>query len=785
MPLSKYRDKRDFKATREPYGKISKQKKALRFVMQKHGARHLHYDLRLEIGGVLKSWAVPKGPSLDPNVKRLAVQVEDHPLEYSKFEGNIPHGEYGAGAVIIWDKGTWQTDDNAKSLEKGALTFTLKGKKLKGKWKLIQIKKDPKNWLLIKVKDEYAVSEKEYSILEEDKSVISNKSLFEVKDEPLPKVIHPQLATLVDKAPIGKEWLHEIKFDGYRLLCFIEDKIKFITRGQQDWTSKFEKLASQMRKLKELQGTVLDGEVVALDQNNHFNFQMLQNALHHDKKIHLVYYVFDLIYYKGKDISHLELLERKKILKKILAKLNSNAVRYSDHVIGKGQQTYKNACQMSLEGIMSKNIHSEYDQKRSKNWLKVKCTHRQEFVVGGVTKPKGSRGHFGSLLLGYYDENKDLHYCGHVGTGFDNNSLKDIFLLLNKHTTAKSPFVQPPIENNLLTWLRPKIVIEVEFLEWTSDGMLRHPSFKGIREDKAPSKAFKEEKEALPFPLSHPDKVLYPKTNRTKLDIATYYDNIAEWILPYIINRPLTVLRCPKGVGDKCFYQRHSNPSNKAADKKGGAHVIEQTGIEKYLYIKNKKGLLNLVQMDVLEMHPWGARVDKIERPDWVIFDLDPGEEVAWKNVIKAAFRVKEELEKLDLTSFVKTTGGKGLHIVIPLQRRYSWEDVFHFSKVFAQFFVAKYPTEYIDVMTKSKRKNKIFIDYLRNHRGATAIAPYSTRANAMEATIATPLSWAELTPKIKSDYYTLENLPKRLNSLKKDPWEDFFEIKQKLPRVK
>lgn len=808
MPLKKYHEKRDFKKTTEPFGKEKKSKKPI-FVIQKHEARRLHYDFRLEMEGVLKSWAVPKGPSLDPSVKRLAVHVEDHPIDYAKFEGVIPAKQYGAGPVMIWDNGTWINEDNKKKYEDGVLTFLLQGKKLKGEWKLIQIKSDPKNWLLIKVKDKYAKASDDYDILDEDKSVVSKRTLVEIKDKKkinenvdnllnktqkvnrLPEFIQPQLATLVDKAPNGNDWLHELKFDGYRLLCFIDKDIRFLTRRNNDWTESFPTLKREIKKLKNLKGTILDGEVVALDEKNRFSFQMLQNALHEDATIPLYYYVFDMLYYQGHELLHLSLLERKNLLEKVLESLDSHFILYSDHIIGQGLEVYKKACSLFLEGIISKNIHSIYVQCRSKNWLKVKCSQRQEFVVGGFTKPRGSREGFGSLLLGYFDEAQHLQYCGHVGTGFNQASLREIWTLLKKHVRESSPFANKLREPHLLSWTEPKIVVEIEFLEWTSDNILRHPSFKGLREDKAACQVKKEEatkvndskKTQKQIILSHPDKILYPEEGITKLEVAQYYETVKDWIMPYLAYRPLTLIRCPQGVSKKCFYQRHLKGHNKSKDL-FGIEIKDKTNPEQYIYIKNERGLLQLVQMNVLEFHPWGGKVDNIEKPDWMIFDLDPDSDVSWKEVVQSAFLLKEELEYYDILSFVKTTGGKGLHVVVPLRRRYTWENIVHFSKIFVQYLVAKYPDQYIDVMSKAKRRHKIFIDYLRNHRGATAVGPYSTRVKEM-VTVATPLSWDELTPKITSDYFTIHNLPQRLERLKKDPWQHFFELKQKLPRLK
>ena len=661
----------------------------------------------------------------------------------------------------------------------------MEGEKLKGKWKLIKFKDEPKNWLLIKAKDDEACSETDFSITESEPwSVLSGRTMDEIAKghstikTTLPTIFNPQLATLIDKAPEGKEWLHEIKFDGYRLLSIIDEKITLMTRGQKDWTYQFPDLTKALKKLQ-LTGTILDGEVVVLDEKNRSNFQLLQNTLH-EKHHPIIYYVFDIIYYKGKDLSKIELLERKKLLKKILPQTQNGIIRFSDYIIGSGKEVFEQACELGLEGIVSKNIHSLYVQKREKNWLKIKCTHRQEFVVGGLTKPTGTRGYFGSLLLGYYTPDHHFHYCGHVGTGFTERDLKEINTSLSQYKSKRSPFDKVPVERNLLYWVKPLMVVEVEFTEWTQDGYLRHPSFKGVRKDMVAPKNVKTQHS---FALTHPDKILYATDSITKQHVAQFYENISEWILPYIVHRPLTIVRCPQGVMEPSFFQRHLQKADKSIEGLYSVSIATKSGIKEYIYIKDLTGLMALVQKDVLEIHTWGARMDKIENPDLITFDLDPGEGIAWKTIVKAALRIKEELEQLGLTAFVKTTGGKGLHVVIPILQQYTWDDVMLFSKTFAKYLMIKYPSEYIDTMSKSKRENKIFIDYFRNQRGSTAIAAYSTRAKE-HAPIATPLSWEELGPNLKSDHYTIHNLEKRLSHLKVDPWDDFFTLQQKLPTL-
>ena len=520
MSLQKYRKKRNFKHSTEPYGSIKKNNQLI-YVIQKHAASHLHYDLRLELKGVLKSWAIPKGPSIDSSIKRLAVHVEDHPIEYAQFEGIIPKGEYGGGTVMLWDRGTWISEDTDVSFayKKGHLRFLLKGKKLKGAWNLVQIKNNPKNWLLIKVKDKYARSEKKYDITKaKPNSVVSRRSLqgitkkFQIdtpekskvfknqkkdklskaKKKTMPRSFYPELATLVEKPPSGNEWLHEVKFDGYRLLCFIKDKkIKFLTRNQKDWTEKFKELQLEINKLN-LKSAILDGEVIAINKKKQSDFQLLSNSISKKGKSTLSYVIFDLIYYQGKDLTHCALEDRKKLLRKLIP-LNNKKLIFSSHIDGNdGDIFFKKACKKGLEGIISKKKDSPYISGRNRNWLKIKCSKRQEFLVIGFTPGNGSRHHFASLLLAVYGNKNTLLYCGKVGTGFNENSLKNIRKLLNKYKTNKIPFKVLPPALGPVTWVLPRVIVEVEFTEWTRAGVLRHPSFKGLRKDKRPNEIIKE-----------------------------------------------------------------------------------------------------------------------------------------------------------------------------------------------------------------------------------------------------------------------------------------------------
>lgn len=839
MKLSLYKKKRDFSKTPEPKGKVSSQYKHL-FVIQKHDASHLHYDFRIELNGVLLSWAVPKGPCLDPTVKRLAMHVEDHPVEYGHFEGIIPEGEYGAGVVMLWDKGIWvPLDDNpTEAYRKGHLHFELQAAKLKGRWNLFNLKRpDNKSWFLVKAKDKYAQSLSKYDItIEKPNSVLTHQPLDEIEEHykkiwtsnglvkdpkkkkkikikqritylqnikincpksAMPSEIFPQLATLVDQPPSGTEWLHEIKFDGYRMLAFKTGmSVRLISRNNRDWTNYFPNVVEAIKTLP-IKHLILDGEVVLLDKEQRSNFQLLQNAIGAPKKKPFVYFIFDLIYFNQYNLMPLPLLERKNILHQLLGS-NNPSLRYSDHIIGSGDKVFKSACELGLEGIISKFINSHYAEKRTKSWLKIKCVKRQEFVIGGYLPGKRSRQYFGSLFLGYYDDKGALHFCGNVGTGFNEASLKAVYEALQKNIMTTNPFNIKPPGITKATWVKPILVAEIEFSDWTSEGILRHPSFKGLRFDKNAKSIQREVKTALekvekiksekkpklttqkiqlPFKLTHPNKILYPENKITKLDVALYYDQIQEWILPYLVNRPLTLLRCPESYKE-CFYQKHI--SKGMSESLFGIKIREHHKLEECIYIKDRDGLMALVQMGTLEMHPWGSRVDQVEYPDMITIDLDPADDVPWKQVVATAKLIREHLSRFKLKSFVKTTGGKGLHVVIPIEPEYDWELVKKFAHVFVKFLVANYPGEYVSEMTKSKRKGKIYIDYLRNLRGATAVCAYSTRARP-GAPIAVPLSWDELTRKREDTFYTMGTITKRLNTLKKDPWKDFFKIKQSL----
>jgi bifunctional non-homologous end joining protein LigD len=878
LPLQEYRRKRHFNRTAEPAGKKRKSAHSgWRFVIQKHAASHLHYDFRLEHDGVLKSWAVPHGPSLDPSQRRLAVQVEDHPLEYGKFEGTIPAGEYGGGSVLLWDTGTWSSEqDVSQALRSGKLKFQLEGEKLTGGWNLVRMQKKAgekrENWLLIKERDESAQPLSKIDILEErPESVVSGRTIGEIgatsdktwhshaaggKKErstrqkttrqksaggngkpqtasnppagarrvSFPKPIDPQLATLVDHAPAGDEWVHEIKLDGYRILTYLDrGKAILRTRKHNDWTRRFPELAESVAELSARQG-VLDGEVVALLANGASDFQALQTALSEQRTSQLVYYVFDLLYLDGFDLRPLPLEERKSRLAELLTGAPHARIRYSEHLEGDGDQIIAKSCQLGLEGIVSKRRHGAYVSGRGDSWLKTKCAQRQEFVIGGFTDSASSRKGLGALLVGYFDKQGDLIYSGKVGTGFSALTEQDVRERLKAREQAKKSFSNVVKDEHKSTthWIKPELVAEVKYSNWTEAGQLRQPVFQGLREDKPAREVVLErpaakegkkrperqpirqrtaerrkktpahshsptisltgsqERELEGMRLTHPDRVLYPDVGLTKKDLVTYYAEVSEWMLPHVIDRPLSLVRCPEGQTGQCFYQKHASAGTPEALKQ--VMIREKNKEQPYLMIQNLAGLLSLVQMGVLEVHPWGSSVEDVEKPDRLIFDFDPDPSVPWPDVIAAAKDLKARLTDLGLESFAKTSGGKGLHLVIPIQRRYEWPEAKRFCKAIATQFATDFPKRFTANMSKAERHGKIFVDYLRNDRGATAVAPYSTRSRP-GAPVATPLQWSEVKASIRSDHFHVGNVPHRLQTMKGDPWEEMASVRQSLTR--
>ncbi|EMG36295.1 ATP-dependent DNA ligase LigD polymerase module,ATP-dependent DNA ligase LigD phosphoesterase module [Desulfocurvibacter africanus PCS] len=910
--LSEYWRKRDFSRTPEPSGRGPEPESGRRFVIHKHKARRLHYDLRLELDGVLLSWAVPRGPSLDPGQKRLAVRVEDHPVEYGSFEGVIPQGEYGGGTVMLWDRGVWEPEgDPHEGLRQGKLHFRLRGEKLSGGWILAHMsgKRAKQNdWLLIKVRDEQANPRLDIET-DRPESAVTGRTLAQIASSadrvwsgagerasgtesrrdvrdreqteaeaegvtigtldgdvrariagnvgpappaaveyadtqplpppaqrqarpetltkknktaesprtpslpdfaampgarpgPMPEQIRPQLATLVDAPPAGEQWLHEIKFDGYRLLLIIDNgKARLMTRGGQDWTHRFPELARAAGGLP-LRRALLDGEAVVLDERGRPDFQALQNVLKGLSGGTLAMYLFDMPYAEGQDLSGCALIERKEALRSVLGSIGQtpSPLRFSDHIVGKGKLVLENACQMGLEGIVSKRADAHYEPRRAPTWLKSKCGQRQEVVVAGWTDPKGQRTGFGALLVGVHDRQGRLIYAGKVGTGYDTQVLGDLSGRLAGLATDDAAFADTHRVGSLadVHWVRPELVAEVDFAGWTRDGIMRHPSFKGLREDKPPTEVVRENpmepkadklmrKQSVPaktgrtkgsVKLTHPRKVLVPYTGLTKAGLADYYREVAGFMLPHVVGRPLSLVRCPGGLDEGCFFQRH--PAGGVPHGVQGVQVSEKGHERTWLSVSDLDGLLALVQLGVLEIHCWGARNEDLERPDRLVFDLDPGEDVEPASVTAAVLELREFLEGLGLTGFAKATGGKGFHIVLPLQRKPGWQELREFARAVAEELAVRKPGEFVSVAGKARRSGRIYIDWLRNARGASSIAPYSTRARP-GAPVAVPLTWEELTAGFEPNSFDVQAVRSRVASLQADPWEGFFGLRQGL----
>jgi bifunctional non-homologous end joining protein LigD len=804
MSLKKYHSKRHFKHTPEPSGKKSASSKNI-FVIQKHAASHLHYDFRLAIHGVLKSWAVPKGPCLDPTVKRLAVEVEDHPLAYANFEGTIPKGQYGGGEVIVWDKGHWQSDEDLeKAYQHGSMHFILNGEKLHGEWKLIRMKTEATNpqWLLIKGEDKYSKKLSDYDITrEKPQSVISKKKINEISKKKIspqikkfPANFKPELAYLSKSLPTNNEWIYEEKYDGYRILSFINDKqIRLISRNGHDWTKKFPTIVSELKKIK-IQSAILDGEIVVLDKQKKSNFQLLQNAFKEENDKKCQYFIFDLPFYQGKDLSPLSLIERKELLKKIILKKKTRLIHFSPYYTKNATQFFDKCCKSGREGIIAKHKDSSYRQKRTHEWLKIKCHQGQEFVVVGFTDPEGKRKYFGSLLLGYYDHNKKLVYCGHVGTGFNHDSLQELHEKLSKLHQPRPSLSLPKQGKSLRKshWVKPIMVVEIKFTGWTNDGLLRHPSYQGLRKDKKSTEVRREiptkkilikktdsqPKKSIIKQLTHPDKILFPNAEISKYALAEYYVKVEKNLLAHIKSRLLTLLRCPDPNKKKCFFQK-----NWMAGMPEGINKVKiniKSKMVEYINIKTKTGLVSAAQLSILELHPWSSKLKKIDFPDQIIFDLDPDISISWEKLVKAALLVRDTLSNLELKSYVKLTGGKGLHIVVPITANKHFDAVKEFARLVAEKLATHFPHLFTAHMSKKERIGKIFIDYLRNEEGATAIAPFSPRANEA-ATIAVPIAWEKLKSIGSSQAYSIKTIDKYFRDYPQNPWKDFFTVDQSI----
>lgn len=940
--LDTYLRKRRFDETPEPSGRRSaatgrssssttrrssraKTKHVGAFVIQEHHARRLHYDFRLELDGTLKSWAVPKGPSLDPAVKRLAVHVEDHPVEYGTFEGEIPPGNYGAGSVVVWDRGTWVPEGDIDALEAyraGKLKFRLDGEKLHGGWALVRSHMrgtgDKEQWLLIKERDDDARDEADYDVIAEcpgsvlsahrdtasarasskhtakntaaDKAAKANTrtrvskqpaakapsettrraaakstskpkshatadanatastapaprskrstsvakparpdivstrdtaSLLELAEHPaiehavkakLPDTLKPQLATLADAPPTSGEWTYEIKFDGYRVLARIDGRgakrrAHLFTRAGNDWTDKFGKLPDAFAQL-DVESAWIDGEAVVLDANGVPSFQALQNAFDASRPQDIVVYVFDIPFLNGYDLRKVPLVQRRAILHALIEESAPAHLRFSDAFDVDAESLLKSACDMSLEGVIGKRIDSPYTSTRSPNWIKLKCRRRQEFVIGGYTEPAGSRAAFGALLLGVYDEHGDLQYAGRVGTGFDAKRLRDLKSQLDRRERKTMPFASHPVERSRtpVHWVAPDLVAECEFAEWTQERIVRQASFISLRTDKpakqivrespkppaqtAPRKATMtqttrtssksgrdEPTEVAGVRITHPDRIIDPSSKATKLDLVEYYASVADAMLPELVDRPIAIVRAPEDIGGELFFQKHSQ---KLAMPGVTQHPKLDPGHPALMSIDNAKALIGVAQMGTVEIHTWNARADVIEKPDRVIFDLDPDPSLGWDRMIEAAQLTHTLLDELGIVSFCKTSGGKGLHIVVPLTRRAGWDDVKAFAQAVSEHMAATFPDRFSAKMGPQNRKKKIFIDYLRNNRGSTTVATFSARARPGLG-VSVPIAWDALGDTTAGDQWNIFNVHERLSRLKTDPWADFERSRQSL----
>lgn len=868
--LGTYRKKRDFSKTAEPTGKariVSSLHR--RFVIQKHDATRLHYDLRLEFDGVFKSWAVTRGPSLDPREKRLAVEVEDHPLDYGDFEGTIPKGQYGGGTVEIWDRGYWLANDPAKGFAKGDLKFALLGEKLKGEWVLVRMKHDRNggkrtNWLLIKHRDEYAKSGDAYHVLDDDKSVASGRSMAQIAEgegnapapfvmnkriagaaavwdsnkgsaadlrarqsrpaiannskrvpkniattkvsareraikTDMPDFIPPELCKLTSRPPSADGWLHEIKFDGYRVQLRVEDgDVSLKTRTGLDWTDKFPTIAKAATRLSD---AIIDGEIVALSKTGGPDFSALQAALSEERTDDLIFFAFDLLFAGGDDLRQLPLLERKSRLRNILnerTKAKRSPIRYVEHFNAGGEAILESASKAGLEGIISKKFNSTYRSGRSDSWLKAKCRPGQEVVIGGW---KTTAGKFRSLMVGMH-KGGHLVYAGIVGTGYGAGTVKRIMPALKAAAASKSPFSgkgAPPGGKDV-HWVRPELVAEIEYAGWTGDGMVRQASFKGLRKDKPAHEVETETPRAiknarlnsgatqrssrraasaavgvLGVIITKPDKALWPDAGDrvpvTKRDLAAYFEAVGEWLLPHIVGRPCSILRAPDGINGTTFFQRHVIP--------GMSNKLEEVRVsddrKPYLQVGSIEGLIAIAQTAGLELHPWNCAPGRVDVPGRLVFDLDPAPGVNFADVIVAAKEMRERLGAMGLTGFCKSTGGKGLHVVTPLsgvaRDAVTWNDAKAFARNVCVQMTADSPQRYLVNMSKNQRTGKIFLDYLRNDRKSTAVAPLSPRARP-GATVSMPLAWSQVKAGLDSKRFTVRTAPALLK--RGNAWEGY-----------
>lgn len=843
MALERYREKRNFESTPEPAGAKRVVKGPHRFYIQKHAASHLHYDLRIEMEGVLKSWAVPKGPSLNPSVKRLAMMVEDHPLEYGTFEGIIPKGNYGAGTVMLWDEGTLsvpgvtgrkETETALKRmLHEGNIKLNFQGRKIKGEFALVKTKRESgkgNEWLLIKKKDEH--SGKLEDITNADKSIRTNRTLEEIKqaegadkavwyspavkdinllgapEKQMPSDIKPMMATLVDEPFSSDDWVFEIKWDGYRAIAEVNyNDVSLYSRNNKPFNDDYPEIVAELVKLG-IQA-VFDGELVVLDESGHAGFQLIQNYKRTGKG-YLAYYIFDILYFNGHDLTGLTLLQRKSILYQVLQG-QSGRVRYNDHVSGIGTEFFERAAEKGIEGIIAKREESVYQTgRRSKDWLKIKSVQRQEAVICGFTEPKGSRKKFGALILGLY-EGDQLKYIGHAGGGFNEESLEEVYKKLEKIKLSDSPFAARPKTNMPVVWVKPSLVCEVKFQEWTSEGIMRQPIFLGLREDKS-AKEVHQEKPDVPakesslisegkglrktqrpsvsktgkikspktvlsdgenqkqqevildginLKFTNLDKVLWPKEGYTKRDLIEYYDKIAEYILPYLQDRPESLRRNPNGIEKHSFFQKdmpETTPEWVQTEKIYSESVDKEIN---YLVCNSKPALLYLANLGCIELNPWSSRIMKLDFPDYTVIDIDP-KDASFEQVIEVALAVKEVTDRAGIKSYPKTSGSRGIHVYIPLGAKYTYDHGKDFAHLIATLTHELVPDLTTLVRTPSKRERPIYLDYLQNRKGQTLAAPYCLRPKP-GATVSTPLEWKELKAGLHPSQFTIHTIFERL----------------------
>jgi bifunctional non-homologous end joining protein LigD len=832
LDIATYNRKRDFSKTKEPKGRTAK-RKGDSFVVQKHEASRLHWDFRLELDGVLKSWAVPKGPSLDPDDKRLAMRTEDHPLDYGTFEGTIPKGEYGGGTVMLWDQGRWIPDprkDPSKTIEEGHLHFTLEGERMKGEWVLFRLSPRPgekgQPWMLKKVTDEFADPDDGEALVDNCvTSVTTGRTMAEIASgsdvwksnrggqkggrakkkasAAPPPFQEPQLATLVDDVPPGDGWIHEYKYDGYRLLISTgEDAATAWTRNGLDWSDKFRSLVKAASRLPP--GCLIDGEAVAIGDDGKPSFQLLQSTLKEQRGANLVFYAFDLLVDRGRDIKKLPNLERKARLAALLEG-TPPPILYGDHVVGRGEEMFHAVCEQHGEGIISKKADAPYKGVRTRNWLKIKCIRRQEFVIVGWSESDKRRG-FRSLLLGLKERGK-LAYAGKVGTGFNGALIEELMERMAPLETEKAPLEVPRADRKGAHWLKPKLVAEIAFAEFTDDGILRHPSFVGMREDKPakdvvrevpqhtkdlalrakPAKAAKPRKSGahktaadFGIEISSSDRVIFPELGLTKGELADYYATIEPLIMVDAADRPVTLIRYPAGRTGESFFQKHDKGTFGPRVKQ--IPIEEKDGhFEDYLYFDDIQGLLACVQMGTIEFHGWGSKVDKVEYPDRLVFDLDPDVGLDFGNVKEAAMLLRELLKGLGLESFPLLSGGKGLHVVVPLDASKDWPTVKSFAERFSRAISEAEPKMFTANIRKEQRKGRIFLDWLRNQRGATAVLPYSARGRE-GAPVSAPVAWKELDEYDSGHHFSVRDADQLLKRAKSKALAGWGKAKQALP---